>query len=135
MLYLIIRDGSRKGLPLQISEYDYKTDEIFGVKWAWNFYYQQLNEDSLTAFCPRPNCKNRLTMQQDYQRMRMRPSSIGSQSVLPISFTCRNCGFNREFDLSWGELRRNVLEEVERRMNTGEFRQRMLESQKSQRPD
>jgi hypothetical protein len=128
IIYLIFRASSGEGLPFQISPFDYKTDEIFGVKWVWSFCYQQLNEDSLTAFCPRSNCRNRLMKREDHDRMRMRHGGYGGSLIVPISFTCRNCGFSHQFDSSWGELKRDVLEEVERRINTGEFRQRMLEA-------
>ncbi len=128
VVYLIFRTSTGEGLPFQISPFDYKTDEIFGVKWMWDFYYQQLNEDSLTAFCPRSNCKNRLTMREDHDRMAVRHSGYGGSLIIPISFTCRNCGFTHQFDSTWPQLKRDVLEEVERRINTGEFRQKMLEA-------
>lgn len=124
VIYLIVRAVSGPRLPLHISPFHYKTDEIFGVKWVWDFHYQQLAENSLTAFCPRSHCRNRLTMRENYERMRMG----GYGGTVPISFTCRNCGFSHPFESNWTELRRDVLEEVERRINTGEFRQSMCQA-------
>jgi hypothetical protein len=128
LFYLFSRasEASEGGArPIQIDPLDYRTDEIFGVQWTWSFVYGKLNENDLSAFCPRQNCMCRLTMKEDQQRMQVRQGGFGADLLFPISFTCSNCGYSREFDSNWKQLKHSVFIEIERRIRTGEFQQRM----------
>jgi hypothetical protein len=91
---------------------EYINDEIFGVRWSWDYFGTRLDARSLTAFCPAISCRHRLDVRPNY------PAAI---SKLTISLSCPRCGFTRDFDWDHDELRKNVLGEVERRLNTGEY--------------
>lgn len=72
-------------------------------------------------------------MSEDYNRMSSRPSGYSRQTIVPISYTCRKCGFSHRFDIDLAQLHEDVLQEIERRINTGEYQQRMLNAQ-TQKP-
>jgi hypothetical protein len=109
---------------------NYKSDEIFGVEWLWSYVYGKLNEKDLSAFCPRKNCMCRLTLRRHPEKQHVRQSShgYGGEVVIPVSFNCPTCGFSREFNDDWDTLKHSVFIEIERRIRTGEFRQRMLDA-------
>jgi succinate dehydrogenase hydrophobic anchor subunit len=103
-----------------IDHLNYRTDEIFGVQWTWSFVYGMLNENNLSAFCPKKSCMCRLKCQPN-QNARYNPNF----DVFPISLVCPNCGFQRDFDNDLEHIKHDVLIEVERRIRTGLFRQQM----------
>jgi hypothetical protein len=113
--------------PPQVSPFDYKSDEIFGVEWIWSYIYGSLNENDLSAFCPKKSCMCRLTIQEHPERMAVRNAGYGASLSIPVSFTCTACGFSRQFDSDWKKLKHDVFLEIERRIRTGEFQQRMTQ--------
>jgi hypothetical protein len=117
LFFLFSRHGNTQ--PEPTDPLNYRTDEIFGVQWTWGFVYGRLNENDLSAFCPKKSCMCRLKCQPN-QNARYNPNF----HVFPISLVCPNCGFQRDFDNDLEQLKRDVLIEVERRIRTGDF-QRM----------
>lgn len=99
---------------------NYVTDEIFGVEWQWRYLGNRLDE-VLGAFCPNKNCKCRLEDQPNENTNRR-----SYYYSFPISLVCPYCGFRRDFDFALEELNRKVLIEVERRLRTGEFANRLV---------
>jgi len=104
--------------PRQLTLQDYTQDEdIFGVKWSWSYIYGKMDPLSLTAFCP--NCTNRLDTEDNWRRGR------SGFIYPPITHVCTNCGFRREHQHQRMELTDRVMKEIERRINSGEFLQRL----------
>lgn len=113
--------------PDLLDPLNYRTDEIDGVQWTWSYVYGKLNENDLSAFCPRQKCMCRLTMKEDHQRMQVRQGGFGADLHFPITFTCTNCGYSREFDSNWTQLKHSVFIEIERRIRTNEFQKRLTQ--------
>jgi len=114
--------------PELLDPLNYRADEIFGIEWIWSYVYGKLNVNDLSAFCPKKSCMCRLTMQEHPERMSMRQGGFGGSVYIPISFTCTTCGFSRQFDSDWKQLKHDVFLEIERRIRTGEFHQRMTQN-------
>jgi hypothetical protein len=93
----------------------YVNDEIFGVRWSWDYIGRMINTPSLIAFCPRQNCRCRLEAKTDFNKY------IPHVYALPISLNCPRCGFRQDFDYGMEKLKYNVGVEIERRINTGEY--------------
>jgi hypothetical protein len=89
------------------------------VRWNWKYIHNQIDEDYFSAFCPRKNCRHRLDINDEVNRMNYHSGEI------PAFVSCPRCGFRRNFDWSRRELIRRVAGEVERRINTGEFAKSM----------
>jgi hypothetical protein len=111
--------------PSHIEPENYKTDEIFGIQWVWDFRGTKLDESELSAFCPKQNCKCRLD--RDY-------AAMASGGYFPVgeprfSLSCSICGFKRDFEWDWDRLKRKVFIEIERRIRTREYIQRMQQQQ------
>ena len=102
-------------LTAQPNPLNYVNDEIFGVRWSWDYIGGMINDSHLVAFCPRQNCRCRLEAKTDCNRY------IPHVYALPISLNCPRCGFSREFDSDMKQLKHNVGVEIERRINTGEY--------------
>ena len=85
---------------------DYRADKIFQVNWRWDYKSNQIDSDSISAFCPNQACRCRLKPQYDFR---------------DVKLTCQHCGFSMDFQGDWDDLRRAVGVEIERRLNTGEF--------------
>jgi hypothetical protein len=113
---------------LNLDPLNYRADEIFGVEWVWSYVYGKLNVNDLSAFCPKKSCMCRLTMQEHPERMAMRQSGYSAGVYIPVSFTCTTCGFTRQFDSDWKKLKNDIFLEIERRIRTGEFQQRMTQN-------
>jgi hypothetical protein len=90
----------------------YVSDNIFGIQWKWDYTYGKLLENTVSAFCPEPSCRCRLVAQRRSMY----------HAVDWIELVCPHCGFHKEFEKNWQQLVHLVLLEVERRINTGEFR-------------
>ena len=93
---------------------DYRTDQILGIQWRWDYYHGVIEPDLIHAFCPRLECQCRLDVEQ--------------VSVLSYmggyEFVCPNCGFKKVLDGPEEKIRRRVAVEIERRIRTGEFANR-----------
>jgi|ERR1039458_3665497 hypothetical protein len=109
--------------PLRPDPRNFVNDEILGVMWHWRYDMSgMLDVDSLLPICPGDTCRNRLDMRTDFQRYsNMRPNPYGP----PVSFVCSRCHFTREFDYSWIQLQQDLGKEIERRINIGEYAQRI----------
>jgi hypothetical protein len=101
--------------PLQ-----YRNDEVFGVSWSWRYLHGLLDPDFVDAFCPTQGCKCRLEVKENYERASYRLGCI------PVALICPHCGLSRDFDCGARELKRRVVVEIERRINTGEYLKRPL---------
>jgi hypothetical protein len=117
------------GYPTQSNPYDYVSDEIFGVDWVWG-YRGRVLADELSAFCPNKKCMNRLTRQENHERMSLHSLGLDRYVAPPISLNCTHCGFSRRFDSDWRKLQHDVFLEIERRIRTGEFQQRLMQRDK-----
>ncbi len=94
---------------------NYVNDEIFGVRWAWQFVGEKIGTE-FSAFCPRDGCRCRLQEKMNLEG--------DFHHGLPISLVCPNCSFKMNFDCDWKELTRRVSVEIERRINTREYLRR-----------
>jgi hypothetical protein len=108
--------------PARIDWHDYIQDEIFDVLWQWRYSNNAINEYSLVSLCPRTGCMNRL---QIVELDPANPSLHTSFMTMPATLTCHRCGFKRHFDYDGNTLRSRVCDEIERRVRTGEYEQRM----------
>ncbi len=99
---------------------NYVSDEIFGVRWHWRFKGGIIVESQLRAFCPREGCLKRLELQ-----VNQNPSTPMPEFGQPISLVCERCGFKHDFDYGMVRLSVDVLNEIQRRVATGEFRQKL----------
>ena len=97
---------------------NYTRDEIFGVTWSWQWHGQQFGE-LMGPFCPRPNCLCRLDQDMCSDPNMYNPRNAFS---IPISLVCPHCDFKRNYEFDLAELTRKTMVEIERRINTGEFR-------------
>lgn len=107
---------STRSKPSSANHLDYRTDDILGIHWRWGYFNGQLDPDEISAFCPCPDC-----------RLRLEPR-INSNALFnthsrhpPVSLVCSRCGFQRDFDMDLKQVHFEVLKEVERRINTGAF--------------
>lgn len=89
----------------------YVSDNLFGVDWNWQYHDGQLTAYGITALCPKPSCRCRLSPQR----------SSMYDAIKEIGLVCQNCGFQKDFDCDWETLERRVLIEVERRIRTGQY--------------
>jgi len=121
IIFIIAYFEKQPSQPQQTDPYSYVTDVIFGIEWLWGYAGTKLNEHELSAFCPNQNCKCRLESQINHNA----GNYFGGG--FPVSFVCGNCGFRREFDLDMNDLKQKVFFEVERRIRTGEFQQRLTQ--------
>jgi len=117
LLYSLIRKGGR--LP-EIDPVNYRTDEIFGVVWIWSYIYGKLDQNNISAICPRQDCKHRLETQ-------INPNAPFNPALRmpPVSLVCRRCGFKKDFNSDLKSVEYDVLLEVDRRIRTGEFVRRL----------
>jgi hypothetical protein len=128
LFYFFGRVSEAQPEPETLDPLNYRADEIFGVEWIWSYIYGKLNVNDLSAFCPKKSCMCRLTMQENPERMSVRQGGFGGSVYIPVSFTCTTCGFTRQFDSDWKKLKNDVFLEIERRIRTGEFQQRMTQN-------
>jgi hypothetical protein len=91
----------------------YLSDHIFGVEWHWQCPGGKLREYSLVPYCPKSGC----SCQLDPREM------SGYQAIGDISLVCDHCGFRKDFDCNWDELKWKVIKEIDRRIRTGEFKE------------
>lgn len=115
---LAISELFKKGEP---TPFNYVRDEIFDVLWVWGYRGTKLDQSELAAFCPKPDCRCRLDSKSGI---------VASGGYYPVgeprfSLSCPNCGFKREFDRNESDLKRRVFLEIERRINTREYVERM----------
>jgi hypothetical protein len=110
----LIKLFSDQSIP-QLDWHNYVNDEIFGVRWNWRYFGDKL-DDELSAFCPRQDCKCRLKSELN-NNARFNPGKY----YPPISLVCSRCGFRQDYDIDLESLKRDVLVEIERRINTKEF--------------
>jgi hypothetical protein len=108
------------GKPVNVM--DYTEDIIFGVLWRWG-YTGYLNDGyvldgkRLTAFCPVLECGNQLSVKDELHRM-----PRGSLGPIPVSLVCPRCHFKHDYEMHEGLLTQRVAEEVQRLINTGQFK-------------
>jgi len=101
---------------------DYRSDEIFGVRWSWAYVYGQL--DNLVAYCPRKGCMHRLESRTN--RLLDANSAMLTGLIATDSLFCRRCGFQQDLNTDLEHQKPNVVFEIERLINTGEFRHRSI---------
>ncbi len=91
----------------------YLNDRIFELNWNW-FYDAggSISPGSLIAFCPRQTCRHRIEYTDDF--------SPNWQATL--SMKCARCGYLKHFDFAFDDLRHRAVMEIERRINTGDWR-------------
>src|SRR5665213_471442 len=90
--------------------------EIEGVVWKWNYFGNRINDSALAAFCPKPGCMNRL--ESDFS-----PENPNRHAGLvpPDTMKCNRCGFIKHFDRDYDTLKRHVMDEIERLIETGQY--------------
>jgi hypothetical protein len=76
---------------------------------------------ALAAFCPRPGCLNRLESGFSPENPNLHASFYG----LPDTMRCNRCGFKKHFDCDHETLKRRVIDEIERLVNTGQYVERL----------
>ena len=113
VFYFVTKEASH--LNKETSHLDYFSDDIFGVEWNWRYIRDQLDERELSAFCPNKQCACRLEPQL----------RSGAGAVDVVLLVCGHCGFSKGFEYDWRQLRRKVIIEIERRVRTREFKQRL----------
>jgi hypothetical protein len=101
--------------PLAPDPLRYTEADIFGARWHWRYINRRIDNESLAAFCPKSHCKNRLELQDDCDRMDLERHGI------PVKLVCLHCGFCKPFDFAKHDLLNRVGQEIERRLNTGEY--------------
>lgn len=99
----------------------YTSDEIWGVNWSWRWFGHQFG-NLVGPFCPNPHCLCRLDQEicRD-PNMYYRHKSM----TMPISLVCPHCGFKRDYEFDLAQLMDKTLVEIERRINTGEYKSRL----------
>jgi hypothetical protein len=107
--------------PAQPEPHDYTRDEVFGVKWSWRWHGHQFG-DLMGPFCPRSNCVCRLDQERCSDPNMYNPRNA---FTMPISLVCPHCGFKRDYEYDFSELTRKTMTEIERRINSGDFRNRL----------
>jgi hypothetical protein len=99
----------------------YKSDFLFGMSWKWSFINSNdLPSQDLWCFCP--SCATRLVCQLGINGNKM-----------TTKFLCENCGFcSNQFVGSNTDALNTVIREIERRINTGEWKDKIkkLDSKK-----
>jgi len=104
--------------------HNFVSDEIFGVFWRWNYIGKTINDRALAAFCPRPDCMNRLETAIDPQNPNVN-RFLSFETGVPETMSCHRCGFKRHFDCDGRTIQRRVIDEIERLVNTGQYVQRL----------
>lgn len=99
--------------------FSYVSDNIFGIEWQWCWQAGKLYKNNLVPICPKPRCSCRL----DPREM------SGYQAIDDISLICDHCGLRKDFDCDWDELRWKVIKEIDRRVRTEEFKERLRKSE------
>ena len=95
----------------------YKSDFLFGMLWKWSFINtNDLPSQDLWCFCP--NCATRLVYKLGYNGKEM-----------TTNFLCENCGFSsKQFVGNNTAALNTVIREIERRINTGEWKETIKKS-------
>ena len=91
---------------------------IYGALWTWSYVYKNIDIRSVTPFCPNKQCRNRLNVKDDFDRM-SNPQLYCH--YIPAKVVCNRCGFSAPLDCARQDVNANIAQEVERRINTGEF--------------
>ena len=99
--------------------FSYVSDNILGVQWQWR--WQAGTIDDLVPICPKPACSCRL----DHERS-------SHLAIDGVSLVCDHCGFTKDYDCNWDDLRWRVLKEIDRRIRTGEFKERLQKDRRIQ---
>lgn len=97
---------------------DYTHDMIEGVEWRWNYPNGVLDSYPFNAFCPDSKCMSRLT----YEVMR-----IPASHAYSTSYTCPCCGSKKTLKGTHTDIKDRISIEVERRINTGQYVDRIHE--------
>ena len=118
------REPARPTEPTKPDWHHFVSDEIFGVIWRWSYFGDEISQNSLSAFCPKPGCLNRLESVFDMDNPNF--SHYGPPCATLI---CRRCGFKRYFDCHHDSLERRVFSEIERLVNTGQYVTRLKKSE------
>ncbi len=95
----------------------YKSDVVFGMLWRWPFITEEnLPSRDLWCFCP--SCATRLIDKLGF-----------NGSEMTTNFHCENCGFiSRKFIGNRDSALKTVIREIERRINTGEWKDKIKKS-------
>lgn len=95
----------------------YRDDEIERVVWSWDWFNGLVDNSSLIPFCPK--CATRLAFQFNDKSTNYRISGV------PVSLVCQGCGFRENYEMSEKTLKNRVLLEIESRLNTGRYIERL----------
>jgi hypothetical protein len=100
---------------------NYTSDVIEDVTWEWKYRLDLHSPVTLhlTAFCAKEECKCRLKVSEEY----IKPP-VG-YPIARASVKCPHCPFYKRFDCTQEELFQRVNLEIERRIRTGAFIQRL----------
>ena len=90
----------------------YISDNVFGVEWHWRYQEGKLYEKYFEPFCPNVECSCILEP--------VRRSAY--QAIDDVALVCDRCGFTKDFEYNWDQLRWKVVKEIDRRIRTGEFK-------------
>lgn len=98
----------------------YKSAEIFGVIWTWDWNRTEFIPDEPFALCP--NCDWQLGLEEVYDSS---PKTSEGSSVLRrptgTKVECERCEFTHEWDRPPEELKEFIQKEILRRVRAGEY--------------
>jgi hypothetical protein len=116
-----VQEPARPAQPAQPDWHNYISDELFGVLWRWSYIGNTINDSALVAFCPKQGCMNRLESGFSPENPHMHLSLYGIADTM----ACHRCGFKKHFDCDHETLKRRVMDEIERLVNTRQYVERL----------
>lgn len=87
---------------------DYRRDIINGIEWRWSYTGRLIDQASISPFCSNAACRSRL--------------ELARNSFEGVLLRCPHCKAAHQFDPDAKKLWRRIELEIERRINTGEFK-------------
>lgn len=84
----------------------YKNDSFLGISWSWDYYLQDVIENTLLPLCPK--CEFEL---QPYQ-------ASGFNAVNHVGYICQKCGWKKEFEATHNQVILSVIKSIEHKIRT-----------------
>jgi len=84
----------------------YKSDNILGINWSWDYYLQEVMENSILPLCPK--CAFEL---QPYR-------ASAFNAVNHVGFRCHKCGWQHEFQATHNDVIHTVIKSIEHNIRT-----------------
>lgn len=84
----------------------YKSDNILGIIWSWDYFLNDVIENSLLPLCPK--CEFEL---QPYR-------ASAFNAVNHVGFRCQKCGWQNEFQATHNEVIHTVIKSIEHKIRT-----------------